>query len=204
MAQSLTKTIQSELQGITSVAANAAPSISAVKDVSTLISGLICIDFGLDSATTPVGTEFKVDCSMEASGNDAWRTLPGGRFITGTVAPSAITSDGTDASGATTIPIGATTPALGDLVFRKHGTIALSEWCRVVAISAGVSYAIQDALTNDQATTVHYNKAEYFMALFNFEGVKRIRVVCNNNYAASSASCVWRCALITTDNVTVV
>lgn len=203
MAQGFTKTIQTELKGITAVA-TAAQSVSDILTTTNTLSALIFIDFGLDSATAPVGTEFRIETSQKATGNDTWRMIPSGRVITGTVTPTAITSDGTDAAGATTILIGANTPALNDIVFRKHGTIALSEWCKVVAITAGTSYVIQDALTNDQATTVHYNKAEQFVIPVNLENIKRLRVVCNNNYAASSASIVWRCAVTTADSVTVV
>jgi hypothetical protein len=209
MALQIVKTIQADLMGITAVA-SAVQSWSREIDVDSAISGLVMIDFGLDSATTPVGTEFQVLTSQESSGDDAWRALPGCKVITGTVAPTAIVCDAGVAlpvgSGIVGNPIliGAGTPALNDDVFFKNTVIGNSEWVHVEAISAGTSFTINNGLRKAQVTGVTvYNKAEHHMIPMNLENIKRLIVRCNNNYAASSASIVWRARLITTEITTV-
>ena len=197
----ITKTIQAELQGITAVA-SAAQSISSELSCPNQLAATIFIDFGLDSATTPVGTEFMIGVSQKASGNDTWRTI--WSILTGVTAPSAIVTDAQETAGATVIECGATVPALNNIVFLKNSTIGNSEWVKVVArvITAGSeSFTIQDGLTNIQAAGTYYDKAEQFIVQLDLPAIKRLRVVCNNNYAASSASCVWRCACITADSI---
>lgn len=199
----VTKTIQTELKSITAVAA-ANQSTSSELDVASKYSALIFIDFGLDSATTPVGTEFRIEVSEKATGTDTWRTF--WSAITATVAPSAIVTDGTEVATSTQIECGATVPALNDIVFFKNSTIGNSEWGKVVArVTTGgsESFTLLDGLTNDQAGGTYYNKAEQFVVGLDLVSnpAKRLRVVCNNNYAASSASCCWRCAAITADSI---
>src|SRR4030042_470851 len=116
------KTVQTELKAITAVASGA-QSISSVLDVATIFQITIFIDFGLDSATTPVGTEFRVQTSQKTSGDDTWRNIPGCIVVTGVTAPSVVATDGTEAVGQTVIECGATVPALEDLMFFKNGTI---------------------------------------------------------------------------------
>jgi hypothetical protein len=203
----LTKRVELDLIGITPVASTL-QSWSREANVDRAISGLVMIDFGLDSGTTPVGTEFRVLTSQEETGDDSWRPIPGCRVVTGTAAPTAIICDAGVAlpvgKGIVGDPIliGAGTPALNDDVFFKHTTIANSEWVHVEAIVAGTSFTINRGLRKAQVTGVTvYNKAEHPMIPMNLENVKRIIVNCNNNYAASSASIVWRARLITTEIV---
>lgn len=198
-----TNTVQTELKAITAVV-SAAQSVSDIFTTSGKLNGIIFIDFGLDSATTPVGTEFRVETSQKLTGNDTWRTIPGGIRITGTTAPSAIVMDALEAAGQTVIECGATLPALNDIVFFKNATLGNSEWAKVtarVATGGSESFTIQDGLTNGQAAITLYNKAEQFVIPIDLAGIVRLRVVCNNNYATSSASIVWRCALVTCDSI---
>ena len=198
-----TKTIQTELRAITAVA-SAAQDKSSELDVSGKMSALLFIDFGLDSATTPVGTEFRIEASQKATGNDTWRNLMS--LITGVIAPVGMVTDGVEAADQTVIECGAVVPALGDIVFFKNATLSLSEWGLVVArvITGGSeTVTLLDGLTNQQAQGTYYNKAEQFLIPIDLiqTPATRLRVVCNNNYAASSASCVWRCAAITADSM---
>lgn len=199
----ITKTIQTELRGITAVA-SANQDISSELDVSSKLSALVFIDFGLDSGTTPVGTEFRIEVSEKSTGNDTWRTL--WNTVTGTTAPVGMVMDATENAASTVIECGATVPALGDLLFFKNSTIGNSEWARVVArVTTGGSESVTllDGLTNQQAAITVYNKSEQFVVGIDLVNnpAKRLRVVCNNNYAASSASCCWRCAVITGDSI---
>ncbi len=202
------KTI-STLKAITAVAASA-QSISSILTARKAIQALVFIDFGLDSVAAPVGAEFIVQASQQDSGNATWRTLDGARRITGTVTPTAIVlgsgGDATPAAGATVIACTAAVPVRGDSIFFKNSTIANSEWSRVVGVDAtggAENFTIRDGLSNAQAAGTYYNKAEHFVIPVDLRGITRLRVVCNNNYAASAVSCVWRCTIITTDLVDV-
>lgn len=197
----LVNTVQTELLAFTAIA-SAAQQISSIFTPAGKIVGKFLIDFGLDSATTPVGTEIIIQESQKASGDDTWRMI--WSAVTGTVAPSAIVMDAEEAATSTVIECGATVPALNDSVFFKNATIANSEWAKVrarVITGGSESFTIQDGLTNTQAAITLYNKAEQYVVAIPLAAGVRYRVVFNNNYAASSASCVGRVALITLDSV---
>lgn len=203
MNLSYTKTIETELKGITAVASGA-QSISSTLTVNSELSARVFIDFGLDSATTPVGTQFLIQTSQKDTGDDTWRSV--WETITGITAPAAIATDADEDIGQTEIACGSTVPALRDIIFFKNATITSSEWATVIdrdITGAAEHFNIRDGLTALQEDGTYYTKGEQFVALVDLQGIRRFRVVCNNNYAASSASCVWRCACITTDNLLV-
>jgi hypothetical protein len=204
MPNAYKKTIQAELKAITAVLAGA-QDMSSELAVATALHAMLFIDFGLDSAGTPPGTEFLVLVSQQDSGDDTWRVYD--RRITGISAPSAVVTDGIEAAGAQAIECGATVPALGDAMLFKNAVLANSEWSTVAArVTTGgdESFTLRHALKNEQAQGTYYNKAEHLVIPVPLEGIRRMRVHCNNNYGASPVSCVWRCACILTESVQVV
>lgn len=110
------KTIETELLPITAIDASS-NTISSVLDVSDVRVAKIFIDHARNAAGAFVGagTEYRVQVSEKATGNDAWRTESS--VVCGIAAPSEIDPDGAEAAGQTLIEIGATTPAVGDIVF---------------------------------------------------------------------------------------
>jgi len=201
MGQTLKQTIQTDLIAWTAVASGN-QQISNELNCENKIAARIGIYFGLDSATTPVGTEFIIQSSDKDAGDDGWIAID--RIITGVIAPSAIATDNVETAGATVIECGATIPALGDMVLFKNATVANSEIGSVVArVTTGgsESFTLRDGLTSEQAAGTYYNKAEKYSRLYAFDGVRRLRVVVNNNYAASSASCVVRVSCVTVDSI---
>lgn len=193
-----------ELKAMTAVAAGV-QSKSTEQDCSTAISCMVHIDHGLDSATTPTGTQYLIQISHEDTGDNAWHDHPSS-VITGTTAPTAIATIAEETAGATVIECGASLPALNDVVFFKNSTLANSEFVNVVdrvTTGGSESFTLRDGLKNTQAAGTYYNKAELFSRFVNLESVKRIRVVCNNNYVAGGASCVWRCTITLCQKVTV-
>lgn len=193
------KQIQTELQAITAVNANA-QSISSTLDVTNYNEAIIFIDHARDAATAFIGagTEYRVEVSEKASGNDTWRTLYS--VVCDITAASSIVMDAQEAAGATQIETGATLPAAGDIVFFKNATIANSEWAKVVSIvttGGSESFTIQYGLTNTQAAITLYNKAEHFVISVPLKNVIRLNVVCNNNNGTTNQNIVWRCACIT-------
>jgi hypothetical protein len=192
----LIKTIQTELLPITAVAANA-QQISSEFALTKTSKATIFIDHARDVATAFVGagTEYRVEVSEQASGNSTWRTAFS--VVCDITAASSIVMDAEEAIGQTLIEIGATTPAVGDIVFFKNATLANSEWAKVVAINAGVTFTIQDGLTYTQPAITLFNKAEQFVLAIDTTSFTRLRVVVNNNNGTTNQNIVSRVAIIT-------
>lgn len=193
------KTIQTELKAISTVAANAQDT-SSVLSVTSYSEATIFIDHARDAATAFIGagTEYRVQVSEKASGNDTWRTIYS--VVCDITAASSIVMDAEEAAGATQIETGATVPAAGDIVFFKNATIGNSEWSKVVSIvttGGSESFTILDGLTNTQAAITLFNKAEMFVITVPLRNATRLRVVCNNNNGTTNQNIVWRCACIT-------
>ncbi len=191
----IAKTIETELKIIAAVAADAQDTSSTLS-LANMKKVAIFIDHGRDATGAFVagGTEYRVEVSEQSSGNDTWRPIAS--------ATAAITAalghvmDGTEAVGQTQIEIGATTPLLGDIQFFKNGTIANSEWARIIDVNDGVTFTIQDGLTNEQAAVTTYSQGEHFVMLLDVTAYTRLRVVCNNNNGSTNQNIVWRCAAI--------
>ncbi len=192
-----TETIQTELLAITAVAADAQQKSSELSLVG-IKKAAVFIDHGRTAATAFVGagTEYRVEVSEKATGNDTWRTIAS--HVCGIATASQITADGAEAIGQTVIEIGATTPAVGDILFWENATLALSEWMKVVAIAAGTTFTILDGLTNAQAAAkLIYNQAEQRVLLLDVEAYTRMRVVVNNNNGSTNVAIKSRIACIT-------
>lgn len=193
------KTIQTELLAITAVVANAQQKSSEL-DVSNIKNITLFIDHARDAATAFVGagTEYRVQTSEKATGNDTWRTLYS--VVCDITAASSIVMDTEEAAGSTRIETGATLPAVGGEVFFKNATIANSEWAKVIAIIAtdGAEYFdILDGLTNAQAAITLFNKSEHFVLSFSLNSIKRIRCIVNNANGTTNQAIVSRIACIT-------
>jgi hypothetical protein len=196
VATTVTKTIQTELMPITAVAADV-QSVSSILALTGIKKATIFIDHAKDHASASVGqgTEYVVQVSEKATGNDTWRSLAS--FSATITAPTVITTDAIENAGQTLIEIGATTPVVGDILFWKNATIGLSEWSTVIAIATGVSCTLQDALTNTQAQGTYNTQGEHFVLTVDVESVTRLRVVCNNTKGTTNRAICWRCACIT-------
>lgn len=193
------KTIESELKAITAVAANV-QSVSSILNVSAKKFARIFIDHAKDAVGAAVGqgTEYVIEGSEKASGNDTWRPLA--RFTATITAPTAMVTDAQEAAGQTVIECGAAVPAVGDILFFKNGVLASSEWSNVIArVTTGGSETVtlQDALTNTQAQGTYYTQGEFFQVPLDVSALTRLRVVCNNTKGTTNQNIVWRCAAIT-------
>lgn len=195
LSTAITKTIQTELKVITALAADL-QSKSSELALTNMKKVAIFIDHGRDAAGAFVGagTEYRVEVSEKATGNDTWRTIAS--VVCGIAAPLAHVMDAEEAAGQTVIEIGATTPVVGDIQFFKNATIANSEWGKVVAMVANTSLTLQDGLTNTQAAITTYSKGEQFVLLLDVSAYTRLRVICNNNNGSTNQAIVWRCAAI--------
>jgi len=194
------KTIESELKAITEVSAGS-QSKSSELDVSGQEGQVtLFIDHAKDAAGAAVGqgTEYVIQASQKASGNDTWRAIAS--FTAEITAPTAVTTDGEETAGATDIECGASVPAVGDIIFFKNATLANSEWANVIAVDAtgGSEYfTLEDGLTNTQAAGTYYTQGEQFVVTIDIHSITRLRVVCNNTKGTTNQAVVWRCAAIT-------
>jgi len=191
------KTIQTELLAITLVAANAQQKSSEL-DLTNIKKVAVLIDHGRTATTAFVvaGTEYIVDVSQKASGNDAWRTIASA--VCGIAAATEITADAQEVAGQTLIEIGSNTPVVNDIVFWENATLANSEWMKVVAIVAGTSFTILDGLTHTQEVAKKiYNKGEQYVLLLDVNAYTRLRVIVNNNNGTTNAQVASRVAAIT-------
>jgi hypothetical protein len=200
VTDNIVKTIQGELLAITKVSANAQQK-SAVLALKNMKKIAILIDHGRTATTAFVGagTEYRVEASQKAVGDDTWRTIAS--VVCGIAAATETTADADEAVGETVILCDANCPAVGDIVFWENATLANSEWAKVVATTTGVgseSFTILDGLTNAQAAAKKiYNKGEQFVLLLDVEDYTRLRVVCNNNNGTTNAQIACRIAAIT-------
>lgn len=197
----ITKTIQTELLAITAIGAGN-QQLSSVLDVSTALAATLLIDHAPDSATAPtIGTEYRVEVSEKASGNDTWRPLYS--FVTGIVAANLKTVQATQNAGSTTIThTVAGTYVQDDIIFFKNSTIANSEWAKITSITSTTVEVISDGLTNNQGGQQMINKCEFFVVPVDCTSIKRIRVVVNNKFGAGTTiAIVSRIAAITADSI---
>lgn len=198
----LTKTIQTELLAIT-VVSSATQQISSVLDVATKLATTILIDFAPDSNTAPTqGTEFRVEVSQKASGNDTWMPLVS--VVTGIVAAVSGTVQATQNAGSTTITsTGAITSIVqDDIVLLKNATLGNSEWVKVSTVTSSTVFGVVDPTTNAQGSSGIRNKGEKFVIPIDCTAITRIRVVVNNKYkAGTTIAIVARIAAITADSI---
>ena len=197
LSTAITKTVETELLAITKVAANAQQKSSELA-LTNMKKVTILIDHGRTATTAFVvaGTEYRIEASQKAAGNDTWRTIASVEAII--TAATEITADGAEAVGQTLIEIGANTPVVNDIVFWENATLADSEWMKVITIVGGTSFTILDGLTNAQALEKKiYNKGEQFVLTLDVTAFTRLRVVVNNNNGSTNVQVASRVAAIT-------
>ena len=195
-----TKTIEAELLAITAIAANIVQK-SSVLSLAGLKAVTVLIDHGRTATTAFVGkgTQYIVEASQKASGDDAW--IPLATFEAEIATAVETTADGAEAAGQTVIECNDQVPSIDDFVFWENATLALSEWGRVVARNAGVgveTFTLEDGLTNAQAVAKKiYNKAHRWSWVFEVGSLTRMRVVVNNAAPTTSVAIKARVACIT-------
>jgi hypothetical protein len=194
-----TETIQTEMMGIRTVAAS-------VVIASTVLSlaGVKQATFFIDHARAAIaafgtnGTNYLLQASEKAAGNDTWRTVA--TFVADSAAASSALSSGAYTAAQTAIVIlSGTAFVANDIVFIADTTAATaSEWIRVVLPTGTASFTILDGLTNAHASTeIMYNKAENFVVTVDCASLTRARVVVNNNASGTTQNIYSRVAVIT-------
>ena len=194
----LNKTVETELLGHTAIAASS-QQLSSVLSLVGIKKVTVFIDHGRAATTAfgTIGTEYRIEASQKASGNDTW--VPMASVVAGSAVASSISASADEAAGQTVIEtVSATTLVVGDLVYWANSvTISKGEWARVVSVAAGTSITIQDGLTNAQdSDTSIFNKGERFVLVLGVEALTRMRVVVNNNNSGTTVAIQSRIAAI--------
>ena len=201
-----TKTVQSELKIISTLAAGAVSVTTSTLVISTEMGVNVFMDYAPDSSAAKIGTgtEFAIQTSQTTSGDDTWRTLLA--VPTGVAAPKTGNLSSATTAGGTVVNTTSTLPSVGNFVFLKHTTLASSEWAEVVKTTSASSFQVRDGLTTAQTTDSTWtNGATHWAHYLNAAAVVRLRVAANNNLGSVSTgnqACIWRVAAITADSIT--
>ena len=193
------KTIQTELYAAASLAASS-QAASTILSLAGIIKATVFIDHGRGAAAAfgTQGTEYRIEASQKASGNETWRPLAS--VVAGSAAALAVASSGAVGAGTTVITItSGTALTLGDIVMWANTASAASiEWARVVAISGTANFTVQYGMTNAQAAAhTIYTRAEHFAVILDTGAVTRMRVIINNNASGTTQAIYSRIACIT-------
>lgn len=172
----LTKTVQTALLTIQSVAASSV-AISSAFNMDTKLGGMVSVRFGRRAVTAAgAGVNIRIEASSATSGDNSW--FPLAIFTSAFAAVEGEALTGTVNAGQNVLTLASTTNlTIGDVIFIDNGTIANSEWGRIKSIVANTSVTIEDNLVNAQTSSTIYDSAEIYSPVSIPEAVMRIRVV---------------------------
>lgn len=195
----INKTIQTELLTATTIAASTQTK-SSVVSLTGATKVIFYIDHGRASTAAfgTQGTEYRVETSQKASGNDAWvvaATVTCASTVCLAIASSAA---GTVAQTSIVITSG-TAPTLGDLVsVANTATPANTEWLKVASVTGTASFTILDGLTYAYAAAdTIFTQAERRTIAIDNAAYSRARIVINNNNSGTTQAIRSRIACIT-------
>jgi len=166
-------------------------------NVSSIFIAQLFIDFAPTSVSAiTVGPSLEIQSTPFPTGDAGWRAIIAPTVFQ-TATPNSSAVDGTEAAGSTLIEEVTTTGLANDqLLFFKNTTLQNSEWSKVQAVSAGVSFTIFDGLTNAQTGSTWFNGGEYFTPLVDLGAMKRLRAIVNNNRNATARSLALRVGMV--------
>lgn len=194
-----TKTIQTALLALQSLASNSVVKSSELA-VTTTLSAAVFIHFGRRAATAlTTGVTFRIEGSAKATGDGHW--FPLAQFLTNIAAVNSEAVNGTCSSGQAVIGLADTTGfTVGDIVYIDNGTIANSEWGRIKAVDTNTSITIEDNLVNAQTGSTVYPGAQIFTAAnIDLAAVRRIRAVANGSGTGQAVA--LQVQIITCDSI---
>lgn len=197
----VSKTVATSVLSIQQISAGGNAK-SAVQTVTTKFAAQFGIHLGRDDTggALPVGVTFRIEASMKSSGDDQW--FPLAEYTSGTTTPEAEAVSGTEAAGSTVIEVASTTNlAPGDIVLFKNGTLANSEWGRIVEISANVSITLLDGLTNAQTGSTIYDQGEFWSPVVDLLNVTRLRLHADAGTTGTGRTVIVEAYMNTCDSI---
>jgi hypothetical protein len=175
----LTKSDETVLYAIASTASNSV-SVGSALDVSSYYACLLRIRVGRGTGTAfTTAPIIRIEGTAESGGAQTanqWTVLA--QFQTNVGASiGAQAVSGTEAAGQTVVTLAAGTNfGGGDYVFFENGTLANSEFSRVVSI-ATADLTLEEGLVNAQTGGNCRDQAEQFQCSLELLGINRLRVV---------------------------
>jgi hypothetical protein len=146
---------------------------------ATNLSGAVTVKVAnIETTANATGVSVIIQGSFETSGDDKWFDLV--EFIGTTVAAETEAMTATEPVGETVLAVASTANiAVGDWIYiQDTGTLANSEWHRVVSIDTNASVTIAYGLANEKDNAdVIWTSADIFTAYINCEGLKRVNVL---------------------------
>lgn len=168
------KTVGTSLLAIQTIA-TATVAVGSAVDVSTKFSGCAYVQFGRTVATALTNAaRFRIEASASATLDGQW--YPMYEWISDVTAAISVSATA-GAAGAKSITVTNTNYVLGDKIFCQNGTLANSEFVRLVTKTSSTSINVEDNLVNAQTTSVITSKAEWWAIPLDLSGVGRIRLV---------------------------
>jgi len=165
-------------------------------NVTGKFTGTVFIHFGRTTAGVPTaGVTFRIEAAAKGSGAGEWMPLTS--VISNIIQCS--TSTNVSTSGVAQTVASGTGFNPQDIILIADGTVANSEWARLVSVSGAV-LSMEEALVNAHTTGSVYNKAEMYAIPLDLSSVGRLRVVADGS--AHNQSFVCEAYLNTLDSVT--
>jgi hypothetical protein len=156
---------------------------------ATYLSGVITVRVAnVETTANATGVSVIIQGSFETSGDAAWfDLLP--PFVGTTTAAETEAMTATEPAEETVLACASTTNfVVGDWIYvQDAGTLANSEWHRVIRVVANTSVDIAYGLANEKdSSDVLWTEADIFTAYINCEGLKRVNVLVVHEAATGS------------------
>lgn len=173
----LTKVTTVTLLTIVSVTSNTVNVGSAI-DVSTYYAADIRIRMGRGTGTAfTTAPIFRLEGSYATSPTaNQWTVLATFQAQVGVSVGSTAVS-GTEAAGQTVVSLtSGTNFTAGDYIFFHNGTLANSEWSRVILVATN-DITVEEAIVNAQTGATARDQAEQYHAILDLTGIQKLRLV---------------------------
>ncbi len=171
------KTTGTSLLALQSISANG-NVVGSSLNVSTYFGGIVFIHFGRTTTSAPTtGVSFRVEVAATSStGAGEWFPLT--TVITGITAANG--SNNSSSTGATITLVSGTGFAAQQIILIADGTLAHTEWARVVSVSTNV-LTLEETLQFSHTTGTTYNQAEMYAIPLDLSAAGQLRVVADGS-----------------------
>jgi hypothetical protein len=156
--------------------------------VAGALSALVTVRVAnVETTANATGVGVYIQGSHDASGDDAWFLLA--KFVGSTTAAESEALTATEPAAETVMAVASTTNlVVGDLIYiQDTGTVANSEWHRIVQVTTNTSIEIDYGLANEKdSSDVIYTEADEFVYQIDCSGLSRVNVLVVHEAATGS------------------
>jgi len=176
----ITKSVSS-VQDWTAVAQNTTGE-SAVFDASASYEAVLHIQAFLDTATVHTGTEFIIQTSSAASGDEDWEDFTKFVELVGTSNIEAITNNPLAVASTTITCVSTTGYVAGAWRAIEDGTLVNSELVYQTGLTTDTNITIEDGTANEHVQNVNMYSVAMVKDILLPIGIYRARLLINNTY----------------------